>query len=194
MMNRENSGYGPVHEVANDIADVGRDNAIDIKRIAQEWVNKHLADTKNGLTAEDMTDIFIPRFEKYGIGDNSDGKRGPTAFDQDGTWNDEKYGIFAEAIKTELAERSSEQNILAKDIGMRANNASDKVKQRVQEKFIRVLAEHGDNAEKWLDGLKNEFYHLFMNPSDKNGVGPYGGWTPDEIRELYIVLYGEDLE
>ena len=49
-------------------------------------------------------------------------------------------------------------------------------------------------AESWLSGIQSDFHNLAQDPEDESGGGKYADWTPDEIKELYSVLYGEELE
>ncbi|MBI4127959.1 MAG: hypothetical protein HY459_02715 [Parcubacteria group bacterium] len=87
-----------------------------------------------------------------------------------------------------------EQNVLADEISKRAETASEKIKQRIQEIFIPNINQHGSFAERWLRSLHNDFYALVENPDDESGGGNYEGWTADEIKELYSVLYGEEMD
>ena len=87
-----------------------------------------------------------------------------------------------------------EQNKLADDINKRANTASEKIKQRVQKIIIPNINQLESYADRWLNGLQNDFYTLVNNPDDECGGGNYKGWTADELRELYSVLFGEEME
>lgn len=97
----------------------------------------------------------------------------------------------------EMGGFTPEQNKLAEEVGKRASVASEKVKQRVQEIIIPNINKLGSSAAcllyDWLDDLQNDFYTLVENPDDACGGGNYKGWTADEIRELYAVLYGEEM-
>jgi len=87
-----------------------------------------------------------------------------------------------------------EKSKLVQDIINRADAASPKIKERVEESFLPNLEMMGKRAEGWLEGLRNDFSALAENPDDESGGGFYTGWTPEEIKELYSVLYGEELE
>ena len=89
---------------------------------------------------------------------------------------------------------SPEQNRLADEVSKRASNASEKIKQRVQEIIIPKIKQLGSYADRWLNGLQNDFYTLVDNPDDECGGGNYKGWTTDELRELYTVLFGEEMD
>lgn len=98
---------------------------------------------------------------------------------------------------TEMGEHTppeSEQNKLASEIIERAGSASEKIKQRIVDVFIPNINQQGNHADIWLMGLQNDFYHLIENPDDESGGGNYTDWTADEIKELYSVLYGEEME
>lgn len=86
-----------------------------------------------------------------------------------------------------------EQNELATEISKRASSASEKIQNRVSEVFIPNINKFGSFAEKWLNGLQDEFYALVENPDDERGGGNYKGWTAEELKELYSVLYGEEM-
>jgi hypothetical protein len=84
------------------------------------------------------------------------------------------------------------QSTFANRISVRANGASGKVRQRVEEAWLPKLKTPSD--ERGLLGYRNDFYALAKNPNDEVGAGHYEGWTPAEIEELYRVLYGEEME
>jgi hypothetical protein len=88
---------------------------------------------------------------------------------------------------------SPEQNTLAEKVAKRASGASEKIKRQVQEILIPNMNRLGSYAERWLNGLQNDFYTLVENPDDECGGGNYKGWTADEIRELYSVLFDEEM-
>lgn len=94
----------------------------------------------------------------------------------------------------EMGGLNPEQNKLAEEVGTRASVASEKVKQRVQEILIPNINKLGSGANLWLYDLQNSFYTLVENPDDACGAGNYTGWTADELRELYAVLYGEEMD
>lgn len=80
------------------------------------------------------------------------------------------------------------------DIRKRVKTASPKIQERVKQVFLPELESGGVEANIWLQSIKNDFFYLAENPKDEMGGGKYDDWTPDEIRELYQVLYGEDLD
>ncbi len=87
-----------------------------------------------------------------------------------------------------------EEYKLVMELRTRADGASDKVKQRIEEIFIPNIQKLGDYANRWLNSLQNDFYGLVEDPDHESGGGNYAGWTPEDIRELYFVLYDEELE
>lgn len=89
---------------------------------------------------------------------------------------------------------ATEQNQLADEISQRASTASEKVRKRVEERIVPQIKEMGDYCEAWLNGMQNDFYNLARNPNDPSGGGNYQGWSPNEIGELYGVLYNEELD
>lgn len=93
---------------------------------------------------------------------------------------------------------SAEQSSLLDKIGARADVASEKVQQRMKEKYIPELTEMSQTGEgavrKILQRMQGDFYALVEDPEDERFGGYYEGWTPDEIRELFFVIYGEDME
>jgi hypothetical protein len=91
-------------------------------------------------------------------------------------------------------EHHPDQNALAQEISERANSASEKVRQRVNEIIIPNINKLDSFASRWLMDLQNDFYTLVEDPNDKCGNGNYKGWTADEIKELYSVLYDEEID
>jgi hypothetical protein len=96
-------------------------------------------------------------------------------------------------VSIETGSFTPELSRLAKEISERASTASEKIKQRVQEIFIPNINRLGDYADRWLNGLQNDFYYLIDNPDHECGNGHYTGWTADELKELYLVLFGEEM-
>src|SRR3989338_8751484 len=87
-----------------------------------------------------------------------------------------------------------EQSQLAAEISKRASAASDKVRQRVNEVVLPHINAVRDMADNWLYEIQNDLIILAENPDDPCGAGNYKDWTSDEVRELYSVLYGEEME
>jgi hypothetical protein len=87
-----------------------------------------------------------------------------------------------------------EKSKLATAISERAATASEKVAKRVNDLILPTIKRQESFAERWLQGLKNDFYILVDYPDDECGGGEYHDWTGEEIRELYSVLYDEDME
>ncbi len=88
------------------------------------------------------------------------------------------------------------KGVLAK-IAERASKASPKVAERAQRFIDKVGALGGDQYafSTGIERQKNDFFHLRANPADEDvSAGQYDGWEPNEIEELYEVLYGEKLE
>ena len=84
---------------------------------------------------------------------------------------------------------------LQNEILERASSASPKILKRVEEMIIPKMQVFGpDMEERWLYELHNDFYHLAEDPNDPSGGGNYEGWTPEDIKGLYFVLYGEEME
>lgn len=50
------------------------------------------------------------------------------------------------------------------------------------------------NGYRWLYSIKYAFELLAENPEAEEGSGMYKGWNSDDIRLLYFILYGEELE
>jgi len=94
----------------------------------------------------------------------------------------------------EMGPSPEQKNFLADVISQRAEDASDKIKQRINEIFVPNINQLGTYAERWLKGLHNDFYTLVENPDDECGDGNYEGWTADELRELYSVLFGKEMD
>lgn len=87
-----------------------------------------------------------------------------------------------------------ERNQFIVAIAERAKGASPKIQQRMEEILIPNLELMGKLAQRWLGGLQNDFYTLVENPNDPCGGGAYEGWTAKELRELYAVLFGEEMD
>ena len=94
----------------------------------------------------------------------------------------------------EGAINNESENGLISGLRERANSVSEKVKQRVIEKIIPSVIRKGDEAEVWLSEMQSDFGSLVEDPNDPSGGGVYKDWTPEEIRELYKVLYNEEME
>ena len=73
----------------------------------------------------------------------------------------------------------------------RANRQVAKVFKRVTESIIPKMQSSGDKVV--IDMMKNDLYHLSLNPRNPIGSGKYNDWHPAEIRGLYFALYGEPL-
>lgn len=86
------------------------------------------------------------------------------------------------------------ESAIVDEITRRASTASEKIKQRVKEVFIPNLENLGASGSAWVNGLQNDFYHILKDRSDESGGGHYEGWTDEEVKELYSVLYGEELD
>jgi hypothetical protein len=84
----------------------------------------------------------------------------------------------------------SESDFL-RGINQRLVNASDKVRERVEDRFIEKIKSLGESC---LIGLENDFYNLAKDSNNEAGGGHYEGWEADQIKELYYVLYGEEMQ
>lgn len=91
-------------------------------------------------------------------------------------------------------EEEPENNKIITDLKLRSANASSKIQQRIEEIFIPNLKKFGDFGNRWLMSLQNDFYALVEDPNHESGGGNYKGWSAEEIKELYFVLYNEELE
>ena len=83
---------------------------------------------------------------------------------------------------------------IIEELKMRSANASEKVRKQA-EMTIEHMNRIGDAylSQHWLNGLQGDFSRLVKNSEDPIGQGVYKGWTPEEIKELYKVYYGEEL-
>jgi hypothetical protein len=97
-------------------------------------------------------------------------------------------------MRSEMGPSPEQKNELADEISKRADSASEKIKQRINEIIIPNINQLGSYAERWLQGLQDDFYTLVEDPDDECGGGNYKGWTAEELRELYSVLYGEEMD
>ncbi len=89
---------------------------------------------------------------------------------------------------------SPESKTVEAGILERANEASHKVRQQIFEKVIPNFHTLGSYASRWLQNLQNDFFTLVNNPDHICGNGEYHGWTGEEIRELYFVLFEEKMD
>ncbi len=89
-----------------------------------------------------------------------------------------------------------EKTQLVKDIEKRAYNASPKIMQKIQEVYLpRLLSYKAQDEDKIaLERMEGDFYDLVENPNSKIGAEQFKGWTSNEIRELYSVLYGKEMK
>jgi hypothetical protein len=82
---------------------------------------------------------------------------------------------------------------LVKDIRERVQKASEKVRERVESRFIPKIIQTKNDPMPYLDDIEMNIMTLAEDPNDPCGGGHYQGWTTDEIKELYSVLYGEEI-
>ena len=87
-----------------------------------------------------------------------------------------------------------EKSKFAVAISERAATASEKVSKKVRDFVLPTMKKQEGFADRWLQRLKNDFYILVDDPDDECGGGVFHGWTGEEIRELYSVLYDEEME
>ena len=87
---------------------------------------------------------------------------------------------------------TTEQRIV--EVAKRAATATAKIRERVKDITIPNMATLGELGERWLNSIQVDFYTLVDNSDDEVGRGNYADWTPAEIKELYKVLYGEDMD
>ena len=92
-----------------------------------------------------------------------------------------------------------EQNVPGQQIAERLQNATSKnVIRRAQEFLERLNSGNPaevEDAQLQLKIIKDDFEDLVKDPNNRSAGGKnYAGWTPDEIRELHIVLYGEPID
>ncbi len=73
----------------------------------------------------------------------------------------------------------------------RSKNASEKIKNQVF-KLTQRRSFFENSLRKHLDYIRRDFSWLIKNPEDQIGGGEYKGWTSEEIKEYYFVLYGTD--
>ncbi len=76
-------------------------------------------------------------------------------------------------------------------INKRALNSSEKIKTWVKDFSLEGL---GIKAKDHLERMKSDYGEIIENPNDSNWGGSYKNFTTEEIKELYFVSYGEDLE
>jgi translation initiation factor 2 alpha subunit (eIF-2alpha) len=86
--------------------------------------------------------------------------------------------------------REPDTELISK-INERASSASDKIKTWV-ENF--ALEELGSLAKSQLKRMKPDYTEIVNDPDNSTWGDAYKGFTPEEIKELYFVLYGEKLD
>jgi phage protein D len=94
---------------------------------------------------------------------------------------------------------TNEKNVLGQQIAERLQNAtSENVKRRSQEFLERLNSGNPTEIEDvtlQLKMIKDDFEDLVKDPNNRSAGGKnYAGWTPDEIRELHVVLYGKPID
>ena len=116
----------------------------------------------------------------------------------------------ARALERDVLDREAEEKARIEDVregrkalervSIAASLASEKVRAKAERIWLPRsidLATDDDAASlaRRLRDLmvKNDFYSLVENPNNPDFNDAYKGWTPDEIRELYEVLYGEEM-
>lgn len=83
------------------------------------------------------------------------------------------------------------------DVMGRAENASQKVRDRINSDFLPRLQRSEQEAKRWVDDVNNDIYGMIKHPLDKTTKAIskfYEGWTKDELKEYYFCLYGEEIE
>lgn len=80
------------------------------------------------------------------------------------------------------------------EIKRRASLASEKVRAKAEEYIPRMSRDPDEGPEIWLEERRNDFLNLIDDPDDPCGGGNYQGWTSEEMRQLYFVLYGETVD
>lgn len=100
----------------------------------------------------------------------------------------------APGTETEAKNEVNNNNQLISGIEERSLTASEKVKQRIDQAIVPNIKTITFMAPQWLASIKNEFSQIIENPNDVIGDGNYEGWSKAEIKELYSVIYNEELE
>ena len=94
-----------------------------------------------------------------------------------------------------LKDRGSEKDEIIESINNRANNASERIRQHIQENVVPFMNRVDIASIKiWLSEARNDFYNLVNNPDDPYNLEQYRNWTADEIKELYEALYDEEMD
>lgn len=94
----------------------------------------------------------------------------------------------------EIKNYTTEDSIIPGQIEERIKKSkSDNVITRAEE-FLERLNQNEKGLKTHLLCIKSDFYSLVEDPNDEVGGGNYDGWTSDEIKELYYIIYGEHLE
>ncbi|MFA6190421.1 MAG: hypothetical protein WC711_02865 [Candidatus Staskawiczbacteria bacterium] len=91
--------------------------------------------------------------------------------------------VEPQAKKEGEGEKPSDTKLI-KEIRKRAESASEKVKQRVEERFISRIMDLGKVAGDWLSRIQSDF------DDDSIIQEHYSDWSREEIEELRDVLYG----
>ena len=83
---------------------------------------------------------------------------------------------------------------LVRGILVRCEGVDPKIAARVKEFYIPKIEKTPPTVMQYMDYLKNDFIALAQDPRHPIGGGVYDDWKPEEIAEMYYVLFGERLQ
>jgi hypothetical protein len=78
-------------------------------------------------------------------------------------------------------------------IRVRAKAASEKIAGKIKELLPEDELSLKAKGKMWPYDIRDDFFVLVNKPNDECGGGNYKDWTVEEIKELFFVLYGEEL-
>lgn len=187
----------PSKEQPNQALDDMRDRAGWASDKVQEAMNNRFLKRFSKMDKEEVEDQ-LDRLEA-GFHELAQNPDSPQFGGRYADWTqDEIKELFSVMYGRELGSRKKEpienkKEDMSTVLSKRLENVSPKVKQRVLERFLPRLKKFGEEEyEIFLDYNENSFLNLAADPGDESGGGHYDGWTADETKELYRVLYGKE--
>jgi hypothetical protein len=98
--------------------------------------------------------------------------------------------LYGEDAQAQLEQKTQRGQELIESIKPRAEKASDKVREKVEEHYL--IAFKPSDMEMALDSIKRDIHQLIEGNAEPEIAETFKDWSPEELKELYYVLYGEE--
>ena len=87
---------------------------------------------------------------------------------------------------------------LSEQIFDRTASASERVKTQIRIILADCDWYDDEGISDHLEDIRSDFPEIVKSPdafpAPEWATNPYAGWSPDDVRELYLVLYGDELK